>query len=83
MTNALSGSWVYKGLGDQYLWNTMEYNLVTTIYILPLTKPMTREMCSHIFVAVSWLKVEITTIASLLIIPSTERKDREKSFRWS
>ena len=77
------GSQVYMRLGARAVQRTWEYDLVTVIEIRPLTQPLTCEMSSSIFSAMSQLKVAITTSASLPIITSTNRTNREKCFRWS
>ena len=69
--NAHSGSRVWKGLGDRALRKTLEYDLANNILIRPLTQPVTCEIGSSIFAAMSRLKVVITTSVSLPIIPST------------
>ena len=72
-----SGSWIHNGLGNQALWNTLEYDLMTAISIRPLTQPMMCETGLPIFAAMVQLKVASNTSASLPIIPSTERTNRE------
>ena len=75
---AQSGSWVFKGLGTWAPRSIWEYDLVTVFTIRPLIQPLTWEMGSSIFMAMSQLKVGSTTWASLSIIPSTESTNREK-----
>ena len=60
-----------------------EYDLATAITIQPLTQPLMYKMGSSIFADMNWLKVAITTWASLPIIPSVNRTHREKCFCWS
>ena len=71
------GSLVCKRLGTRAPWSTWEYDLDTVIDIWMLTQPLTREMGSLIFAATGWIKVTSTTWASLPIIPSTERTNRD------
>ena len=72
-----SGSWIHNGLGNRAPWNTLEYDLMTAISIRPLTQPMMCETGLPIFAAMVQLKVASNTSASLPIIPSTERTNRE------
>ena len=71
------GSLVCKRLGTWAPHSTYKYYLTTVIAIQLLTQPLMCEMDSSILVATSWLKVVSTTWASLPIIPSTERTNRE------
>ena len=75
--DAHSGSQVRNELGARSPWSSLEYNLVAVIAIRMLTQPMTCEMGSSIFVAMSQLKVASTTSASLPTIPSTKRENGE------
>ena len=81
--DAQSGSRVRKGLRDRAPWSTREHELATAISIRPLTQNLTCEMGSSIFAAMGRLKVASATSSSLPIIPSTERINGEKCFRWS
>ena len=56
-----SGSRVHKGLGTRALQSIRETNLAITIVIRTLTKTLTCEIGSSIFVSMSWLKVASTT----------------------
>ena len=51
--DAQSGSQVRNVLEYQYPQSTLEYELATTIKIRPLTQPVTCEMGSSIFVAIT------------------------------
>ena len=77
--DAQYSSRVCRGLGTRDLQRTWEYNLSTTIAICLLTQP---EIGSSIITAMIRFKVVSTTWASLIIIPSNERKNGEKCFRW-
>ena len=75
-----SGSRVHKGLETRALCSIWECTLVTAIAIWTLTQPLTCKIGSSIFAAMSRLKVASTTCASLPIIPSTDRTNKEKNF---
>ena len=78
-----SGSRVHKGLETRALCSIWECTLVTAIAIWTLTQPLTCKIGSSIFAAMSRLKVASTTCASLPIIPSTDRTNKEKKlFSW-
>ena len=79
--DAQYSSQVRKGIGDRSPWSILEYYLATAIDIRTLNQPVTCEMGFPSFVAMSWLKVASTTIASFPIIPSTERTNGEKFLR--
>ena len=76
-------SQVHNGLGTQAPQSIQYYDLASVILIWPLTQPLTCEMGSSVFVAVSRLKVSSTTWSSLFRIPSTERTNGGKFFCWS
>ena len=80
--DAHSGSWVRKGLGDQDLWSTPEYDPVTTISIYSLTHPVMCKMGFSSFAAMSCLKVVSTTSASLPITPppKNDRQDNAQGY---
>ena len=78
--NDHSGSWIHNGLGDWSPRITLEYGLAAAISIWALDQPVTCEMCSSTFVAMTQLKVPITTSSSLPIIPYTERTKRRKIY---
>ena len=69
--NGHSCSQVRNVLGDKSTLSNLQYDLVTTIVIHPLSQPVTYEMGLSIFAAMIRLKVVSTNSASLPIIPST------------
>ena len=81
-----SGSRSQRGPGRISLRIMWEYDLMTKISIWLLTHPCTCEMGSSSYSTTSWLKFEIMTRASFLIMPSTERTNEEKclhcSWKW-
>ena len=81
--NSQYESHFFKRLGTQSPRIIWGYDLANTIVICPLTQPLTWKFCSYIFTAMIQLKVVSITWASLLIIPSTERMNGEKSIPWS
>ena len=62
---------------------TLDYDLVTSIAIQPLTRPVTCIMGLSIFAAMIWLKLVSTTSVSFSITPFTKMTNGEKCFHWS
>ena len=75
------GSQYHRGMGSSRPWIIREYDLTTEIAIRPLIQNFTCKMGSSIFSAMSWIKFESTTRASLPRMLSTERTNIEKCFR--